>query len=456
MKFIHLADLHIGKVADAFPMLEDQEYVLSQILDYVKEHKPEAVVVAGDVYDKLTPPAEAVRVFDRFITALAALGPAIIIISGNHDSPERLAFASGIMSERGVHLYGVFDGKMRGVTLADEFGEVRFHMLPYIRPADVRRYITNDGIIMPSVNPGGIERRDADAVFRGTFPPAAVPPEDSQASAPTEASLPEASLPASAPPEASLPAAPAVSPAAPGVIESYQDAFEWVIRKADIDESTRNVLITHQFIAGGADPERSKSEREIIGGVDRIDAVSAGLISTFDYVALGHLHGPQRAGAEHVRYAGSPLKYSASECSHNKCALLVEIKHKGDVSVTPLPLIPLRDMRRIRGKLAELVADASNGPIGCEDYIHVTLTDEDEIYDALGKLRAVYPNIMSLVFDNARTNAEYDFGGFAEIENRPPFSLFEEFFAAQNGAELDEAQRLAVQACLNPERSESI
>ena len=369
-------------------MLADQEFAFAQALDYVDLHKPDAIVIAGDIYDKLTPSPDAVAVFDRFITSLAAAGPQIMIISGNHDSPERLTFASGIMRYGGVHLYGVFDGGARVVTLDDEFGEVRFYMLPYIRPADVARFVKNDAVATPA------------AVSSNVF--------------------------------------------------TYESAVAAVIAAAGIDPSSRNVLIAHQFFASGAaDPERSESEREMIGGMDRIDTAVCGAASLFDYVALGHLHGPQRVGADHVRYAGSPLKYSFSECLHNKRALLVEMRAKGELAVTDLPIKPLRDMRRVRGRLDGLLSGEARSGGNAEDYLHVTLTDEDEIYDALGKLRAVYPNVMHLGFDNARTGAVYDFNEDAETERKTPLSLFEEFFIAQNGIELSDEQKKAVTELLN-------
>ena len=431
-------------------MLADQEYALAQVLDFVRMHSPDAVVIAGDVYDRLTPPPEAVRVLDRFITALAELGPTVMIISGNHDSPERLGFASGIMSGRGVHLYGVFDGAMRVVTLVDEYGEVRFHMLPYIRPADIRLHGQS--------------------------------------------------------------------------CESYHEAVTSVIESTEDDASARHVLIAHQFFApdcaesvstgAGAhkgltgtltdvtdtdvidtdvidmepmrdidmEPIRSDSERQMIGGIDRVGTSAGGISVKFDYVALGHLHGPQRVGAKNIRYAGSPIKYSFSECYHNKCALLVEMREKGDLTINALPIKPLHDMRRIRGKLEDLLAigaaqagtaqagtaqagavqsgvvqEAECAPDSALDYLHVTLTDDGEAPDALGKLRAVYPNVMNLAFDNARSNAEYDFidGGGDGIESKSPLLLFEEFYIAQNGAELDDDQRDAVAGFLNADGGDS-
>ena len=388
MKILHISDLHIGKTVNAFSMLEDQEHVLAQVLGYVGLHRPDAVVIAGDVYDKLAPPPDAVRVFDRFITELAGMGPEVMIVSGNHDSPERLGFASGIMKERGVHIYGVFDGKMRVAALRDGYGEVRFYMLPFIRPADARRYYGGEG----------------------------------------------------------------------DTADSYQDAVSAIIGAAGIDVSARNVLIAHQFFASeSADPERTDSERETVGGTDRIDVEACGITANFDYAAFGHLHRSQRAGPGHVRYAGSPLKYSLSECFHDKCALLVELRGKGELSVEALPLKPLRDMRRIRGRIDALLEEARSGAddlfagTGKNDYLHVILTDEDEVYDAIGKLRAVFPNVMKIEYDNSRSNAGPGPDGEISFEDATPLSLFEDFYESQNGAAMSADQKDAVSAFLNPE-----
>jgi len=429
-------------------MIDDQKHALSQIINYVRQHKPDAVVIAGDVYDKLTPPPEDVSAFDIFLTSLASTGAAVMIVSGNHDSPERLGFASGIMDMGGVHIYGVFDGSMRKIVLFDEYGEVRFYMLPYIRPADVRRFYGQDN------------RRDIDA---------------GNDCGDTEAGE--------------------------GVttrgVESYQDAVAAVIGAAEIDVSARNVLVAHQFFTmGGDNPERSESERIMIGGIDMVDAAACGIDVLFDYTALGHLHGPQRVGADKIRYSGSPLKYSFSEYRHDKCALLVELRGKGELTVGLLPIIPLHDMRRVRGRLDELLAAGADGAGGAAgaggtggtggangmggaagaadaagtggtgdtdgniyndannscanyDYLHVTLTDEEEIFDAQVKLSPVYPNIMKIVYDNARSNAEYDFGQDTETADISPLALFEEFFIAQNGTELNDWQRKAVVDFLN-------
>jgi exonuclease SbcD len=393
MKFIHIADLHIGKIVHAFSMLEDQEYALSQILEYVKLHNPDAVLIAGDIYDRSIPQPDAVRLFDGFLTSLAALGPAVAIVSGNHDSPERLGFASGILRENNVYLYGVFDGTMREINLCDEYGEARVHLLPYIRPSDVRRFAS-----------GAAGEHDNIEETADNY-----------------------------------------KHAANRKIESYQDAVSYVIESARIDKSIRNILVAHQFFAmEGANPERSESEREAIGGTDRIDAAECGAASTFDYVALGHLHGPQRAGVDHIRYAGSLLKYSFSECYHKKSAALVEIRGKGDITVIQLPLKPLRDMRRIEGPLAALTGGEALSGGDCGDYLHVTLTDEEEIFDARGKLRLVYPNLMQLSFNNARSNAQIDISDDNRIRQTTPIAQFDDFFRLQNGAALSEAQRKTV------------
>ena len=359
MKFFHLGDLHIGKVVNRFSMLDDQRHALSQVLAYVRQEKPDAVVIAGDVYDKPMPTTEAVQLFDDFLTGLAGLDVCVMLISGNHDSAERLSFAGRLLRERNVHIYSLFDGTPHTVTLKDTHGACHFHLLPFIKPAHVRGY------------------------FPGRE------------------------------------------------INSYGTAMEAVLSAKDIDASTRNVLVAHQFVtAPGSDPERSDSEVEPVGG---LDGISTALFGAFDYVALGHLHGPQRIGRDSVRYAGSLLKYSFSECFHQKGIASVEMGKKGDLQITRLPLSPLRDMRKIRGPVAELTSPevvASGNP---EDYLHVTLTDPHEIIDAMGKLRAVYPHVMELAFDNARTRAQSSFTQAALVENRSPLELFSDFYEGQNG-----------------------
>jgi len=374
MKFMHLADLHIGKIVNGFSMLEDQIFILDQIVQYVREYKPHAVVMAGDIYDRPVPNTEAVKVFDQFLTDLARENTVVLIINGNHDSPERLGFASRIMYDRNIYLYGTLDGQMRKIPVEDEHGRVFFHLLPFIKPSIVRPFYT-----------------DAE-------------------------------------------------------IENSNDAVKAVIDAAELDKNSRNVLVSHQFvISSGSEPERSESEIGPVGGIDSIDA---DMLKDFDYVALGHLHGPQKIGFDHIRYAGSPLKYSFSECHHKKSVTLVELEEKGSMEITRLPLKVRRDMRKIKGPIAELMSDSIVAQGAPEDYLHITLTDEDEIFDAIGKIRSVYPNVMLLSFENARTEAISDFSEISTNDSIAPSELFGSFFLAQNGAEMSPEQAAAANALL--------
>jgi exonuclease SbcD len=341
-------------------MLDEQRNIFRQIIEYIRERKPDAVVIAGDVYDRAVPSVEAVRIFDDFLTGLSREAVTVLLIAGNHDSPERLNYASRLLTEMNLHICGAFDGAVKVVTLADVFGEVKFFLLPFIKPLTVRGY------------------------FAGKE------------------------------------------------IESYNDALKAVLENADINPDGRNVLVSHQFYTkAGVNAERSDSEISI-GGIDEIDA---DILSAFDYAALGHLHGSQRAGAEHIRYAGSPIKYSFSECKQNKCALLVELKKKGELSVKALPLTPLHDLREIRGTLDGLLK-ADGGTVGDrDDYLRIILTDEEEIIDPMNKLRAVYPNAMVLDFENSRTRIDLSaVNADAESAERlSEYDLFCQFFADVTG-----------------------
>lgn len=374
MKFIHLADLHIGKIVNGFSLIEDQVFILDQILQYVRKHKPQAVVISGDVYDKTTPGTEAVSVFDQFLTDLVREKVAVLVISGNHDSPERLSFAHRIMNKQNVYLGGVFTGRLQTVSFQDEHGETCFYLMPFLKPSLVRRFFAD------------VE------------------------------------------------------------VESYHGAVKAVIESVKLDKNKRHVLIAHQFmISPGNEPERSESEVGPVGGIDSIDI---SMLLDFDYVALGHLHGPQKVGPDHIRYAGSPLKYSFSERQHKKSAALVELGKKGALTITLLPLTPLRDMRKIKGPLAELTSEAviAQGPP--RDYLHIALTDEEEIVDAIGKVRSVYPNIMILTFENTRTETIADLSEISSLDDATPMELFGSFFFAQNGREMNPRQAAIVDGFL--------
>ena len=376
MKLVHLSDLHLGKRVNEFSMLEDQKHILWEILRIIGWEKPEGVIIAGDVYDKAVPPAEAVALLDEFLVRLAGMRTEVFIISGNHDSAERIAFGSRLIRESGVHLSPVFSGEIEPCTLTDEYGEVQIRMLPFIKPADVRH---------------------------------AFPEEE---------------------------------------IADYTDAVRTVIRHMNPDPSVRNVLVAHQFVTGAA---RSDSEDVSVGGMDNVDA---SVFEPFDYVALGHIHGPQRIGRETVRYCGTPLKYSFSEKNHVKSVTVVTLGEKGRTEIRTVPLIPLHDMREIRGTYEELTLRKNWEGTATDDYLHVILTDENDVPDAMARLRVIYPNIMKVDYDNQRTRTASLTGLAEEAERKSEMELFEEFYAGQNGQPLSGEQRSFAEALLEKLKEE--
>ena len=410
MKFIHLADLHIGKRVNAFPMLEDQRYILKQILTILREEQPDGgVILAGDIYDKAIPSAEAVELFDEFLTQLAALRLRVFIIAGNHDSPERIAFGNRLMDRSGIYLSPVYDGHVKRITCRD----------------------TASAVTLSAAN-----AVDLDA---GTYP---------VESASTSAA-------ASTCPPVDVYLLPFLKPAnvrrfnPEETIESYTDAMRVAIAHMDIDPTHRNLLVTHQFVTGAS---RSDSEDISVGGSDNVDA---SVFAPFDYVALGHLHGPQQMGEEGsplIRYAGTPLKYSFSEARHHKSVTVVGIGEKKadgvvDVCISTRELRPLHDMREIRGSYEELTLRANYEGTATDDYIHATLTDEIEIPDAARHLQVIYPNLMKLDYDNARTRGQgSERLELEQLEEKSPLDLFSELFEKQNHKEMTEEQARYVQA----------
>lgn len=360
MKFIHLSDLHLGKRLNDYSLIEDQEYALCRILEIIDDEAPSGVLIAGDVYDKSIPTAEAIRLFDVFLTNLSDRGVPVFVISGNHDSAERMAFGSRLMDQSGVHLAGVYDGKCEPISLSDEEGEVRIYMLPFFKPQAARR-------------------------FHGEG------------------------------------------------IESYTDAMRLAIEAMNVDTSVRNILIAHQLVTGSS---RCESEEISVGGTEDVDI---SVFDDFDYVALGHLHRPQRCTADRIRYCGSPLKYSFSEAGDVKSVTVVEMPRKGSLTVRTIPVPPLRDMVELRGKYEELMQKSFyEDTTYREDYVRITLTDEDDIPDAIGRLRVIYRNLMRLDYDNKRTRS----AGTVDIpvEKRSPLELFSDFYEAQNDRPMTEEQ----------------
>lgn len=362
MKLIHLSDLHLGKRVNEFSMIEDQQYILTEIIEICDEEQPDGVVIAGDIYDKSVPPAEAVQLFDDFLTALAKRRLQVFIISGNHDSAERVAFGGRLMHQSGIHISPAYNGEIYPISLNDEWGTVNFYMIPFVKPAHVRRFYEEE------------------------------------------------------------------------VIESYTDALKTIIDDINIIDNQRNVLITHQFVTGA---DRCESEDISIGGSDNVDA---GIFSGFDYVALGHLHGPQNMTGERIRYCGTPLKYSFSEVNHKKSVTVVSIKEKGNLSVRTIPLIPKRDLREIRGTYMELTSRANYEGTDTQDYMHITLTDEEDIPGAVGKLRVIYPNLMKLDYDNKRTRGSAEVSYSDEHKGKTPLQLFGDFYEQRNNQPMSKEQ----------------
>ena len=432
MKFIHLADLHIGKRVNAFPMLEDQRYILKQILTILREEQPDGgVILAGDIYDKAIPSAEAVELFDEFLTQLAALRLRVFIIAGNHDSPERIAFGNRLMDRSGIYLSPVYDGHVKRITCPDTASSVTLSAANAVDPNAGTRPVTSASVALSAAN--------AVDLNAGTHSVESV----------------STSAAASTCPPVDVYLLPFLKPAnvrrfyPEETIESYTDAMRVAIAHMDIDPTHRNLLVTHQFVTGAS---RSDSEDISVGGSDNVDA---SVFAPFDYVALGHLHGPQQMGEEGgpiIRYAGTPLKYSFSEARHHKSVTVVEIGEKKadgvvDVCIGTRELRPLHDMREIRGSYEELTLRANYEGTATDDYIHATLTDEIEVPDAARHLQVIYPNLMKLDYDNARTRGQgSERLELEQLEEKSPLDLFSELFEKQNHKEMTEEQARYIEA----------
>lgn len=363
MKFMHLADLHLGKRYNELSLIDDQRYILGKILEIAAAEKCDALLIAGDIYDKTMPSAEAVELLNSFLNGLARLKIQTFMVSGNHDSPERIAFGESFMGRGGVHVSPVYDGNLKRVTLTDVYGEVNVYLLPFIKPATVRRFFDDR------------------------------------------------------------------------VIDSYTAAVSAALGAVETDKSARNVLVAHQFVTGS---KSSGSEEFTVGDIGNVDA---GVFDGFDYVALGHVHGAQNVAGERVRYSGTPLKYSLSEAKSQKTATVVELKEKGSLTVNEIPLTPMRELVEIRGRYEELTRRSYYENTTLQsDLVHVVLTDEEEVPDALGKLRIIYPFVMSLRYDNSRTQAQAQLQPDDSVPSRTPFELFSALYKAQNNADMSAEQ----------------
>ena len=372
MKLFHLSDLHIGKRVNEFSMIEDQKYILTQILYAADQEKPAGILISGDVYDRTIPTAEAVQVFDAFLTRLSEQKIPAFIISGNHDSAERLAFGSSLMGKSGIYFSKVYDGTVEKIPMQDAYGTVWIYLLPFLRPSTIRHALP--------------ERAEE--------------------------------------------------------VQSTADAVRIALEQTKIDEKERNVLLAHQFVTGA---KRCDAEELQVGDVDQIPAE---LFASFEYVALGHIHSPQKVGRETVRYCGAPLKYSFSEAGQEKSITVVELKEKGSVDLRTIPLKPLHDLRKIRGTYLEVTAKSFYENRDCEDYLQVTLTDEEDVPDGMAKLRTIYPNLMRLEYDNKRTRSNAEVRAAERVEEKSELELFQEFYELQNNQSMTEVQEQFVEELL--------
>lgn len=372
MKLFHLSDLHIGKRVNEFSMIEDQKYILTQILYAADQEKPDGILISGDVFDRTIPTAEAVQVFDAFLTRLSEQKIPAFIISGNHDSAERLAFGSSLMGKSGIYFSKVYDGTVEKIPMQDAYGTVWIYLLPFLRPSTIRHALP--------------ERAEE--------------------------------------------------------VQSAADAVRIALEQTKIDEKERNVLLAHQFVTGA---KRCDAEELQVGDVDQIPAE---LFALFEYVALGHIHSPQKVGRETVRYCGAPLKYSFSEAGQEKSITVVELKEKGSVDLRTIPLKPLHDLRKIRGTYLEVTAKSFYENRDCEDYLQVTLTDEEDVPDGMAKLRTIYPNLMRLEYDNKRTRSNAEVRAAERVEEKSELELFQEFYELQNNQSMTEVQEQFVEELL--------
>lgn len=375
MKFVHTGDLHIGKTVNGFSMMEDQRYILKQIYEISCKEKADALILAGDIYDRVIPPAEAVVLLDHFLTDMAAAGIPVLLISGNHDSPERLGFAGKLLEDQGIHIAGIYENQLKEVKVTDCYGEATFVLMPFARPATVEA-------------------------------------------------------------------------------KSSGEAVAHMLSKR-VKRTEREILVTHYFVTDmGRAPELSDGETTVhVGGLDNVEA---SLLDGFDYVALGHIHKPQKIGHGEIYYAGAPLAYSFSEAGQEKSVNLVELGKKGGVEVRRIPLKPLHDLRRIRGRLEELMRPEIVAAGDANDYIRAELTDEEELVDPIGTLRSVYPNIMQIVLLKNEEKENISYTSRLEEKRKSIPELFQDFYEMIRGEKPDEEKMEAVRAAAEKAEEENL
>lgn len=384
MKLLHLADLHLGKILQEQSLIEDQEYMLNQIIKLIKKENVETVLISGDVYDRSVPPSEAVNLLDSFLkTLIKELKIKVFIIAGNHDSKDRLGFGSKIFEDEGLYIESKYTGNLRKVELQDEYGQLNIYMLPFVKPVEVKHFFEDD------------------------------------------------------------------------LENNYNIAINKIIGKEEINKRERNIILVHQFVtAGTIEPERTESEVLSLGGIENVDVSN---FNDFDYVAIGHVHRPQKIGRDTARYAGTMLKYSFSEINHNKTVSIIEIKEKGDININLVQLNPLRDMREIKGPLEELIKPENYECGNTNDYIKAVIINEEPVYDAIGQIRRIYPNTLKLEIRNSKTinNVEEQNINLENIKKKTELELFADFYKSQNNVELDERQTEIIKNIISEVKNEA-
>ena len=367
MKFLHLGDLHLGKTLFDFDLVEDQRYILDQILCIAEKESVDGVLIAGDVYDKSVPSEAATKLLDYFLMKSAQKEIKVFMVSGNHDSDDRLNYGSTLFASNQIFISAVFDGTLHRQSFAEEDTKINIYMLPFVKASQVRHYFPDEKI------------------------------------------------------------------------ESYDDAVQTIIRNTDINKSNKNILVAHQFVSGkGEDPALAGSESVGTQSVGLVEKIGYDCFNDFDYVALGHIHSPQKVGREEIRYAGSPLKYSLSEANNEKSVSLITVSAEERVKIELVPLKPMRNVRHIKGTLKELL-DKKNVKAP-EDFIYATLTDEDIINDAMGIFQQVYPNTVRIDYDNSHTREieQVDISKIAENKSFP--ELIGDFYRLMYGCEITEEE----------------
>lgn len=371
MKFLHLSDLHLGKNLNGFSLYQDQAYILNQVVQIAQNEQIEAVIIAGDIFDKSVPNSQAIQLFDEFLTSWAELNLPVFIISGNHDNAQRVAFGANLFKQNNIFISPVYNGNLSPITLEDNFGKINFYLLPFLKPTTVRNFFPDEEIT------------------------------------------------------------------------SYNQAIEVALKNISLNTNERNILIAHQFVTGAYICD---SEDIVVGGIDNIDA---NLFQDFDYVALGHLHTPQTVLRESIRYCGTLLKYSFSEINQEKSLTIVDFFTKNDINIKTIPLSPLHDMRKLKGSYADLTLKSNYEHTNTTDYLAIILTDEEDIPDAINRLRSIYPNIMQLSYENTRTNTAKQLANIDIHNLKSPLTLFKEFYTQQNNQDLNTEQNAILEELIH-------